>query len=93
MGERDNQQKDPAKHHSSLASQASLSGREESGSSVPVGRADSRLHARVASSFCQKRRCSFRCSVLSLLSRFLGAFFSASCSAAQHKATQRVYST
>ena len=54
MGERDNQQKDPAKHHSSLASQASLSGREESGSSVPVGRADSRLHARVASSFLPK---------------------------------------
>ena len=28
MGERDNQQKDPAKHHSSLASHASLSGRK-----------------------------------------------------------------
>ena len=37
MGERDNQQKDPAKHHSSLASQASLSGREGSPSSVLVG--------------------------------------------------------
>ena len=43
MGERQ-----PAKHHSSLASQASLSGREESSSSVPVGRAGSRLHARMA---------------------------------------------
>ena len=91
MGERQ-----PAKHHSSLASQASLSGRKESSSSVPVGRAGVRLHAHaaaVASSFCQKRRCSFRCSVLSLLSRFLGAFFSAWCRAAQHKAAQRVYST
>ena len=41
MGERQ-----PAKHHSSLASQASLSGRKESSSSVPVGRAGVRLHAR-----------------------------------------------
>ena len=40
MGERQ-----PAKHHSSLASQASLSGREESSSSVPVGRAGGRGHA------------------------------------------------
>ena len=49
MGERQ-----PAKHHSSLASQASLSGRKESSSSVPVGRAGVRLHAHaaaVASSF------------------------------------------
>ena len=40
MGERQ-----PAKHHSSLASQASLSGRKESSSSVSVGRAGGRGHA------------------------------------------------
>ena len=42
------------KHYSSLAPQASLSGREGSSSSVPVGRAGVRLHAHaaaVASSF------------------------------------------
>ena len=40
MGERQ-----PAKHHSSLASQASLSGREESSSTVPVARRGGRGHA------------------------------------------------
>ena len=83
-------ERQPAKHHSSLASQASLSGRKESSSSVPGRRAVARLHARMAVAlrpFCQKRRCSFRSSVLSPLYRFLGRFFSSSCSAAEHKAS------
>ncbi len=75
-----------------LASQASAFGaegvsRERSWAGNP---AIARALATAAASTFWQRRCSFRSSVLSPLYCFLGRFFSSSCSAAEHKASECV---
>ena len=89
---RQDEEETRAKHYSSLASQASLFGaegvsRERSWAGNP---AIARALATAAASTFWQRRCSFRSSVLSPLYCFLRRFFSSSCSAAEHKASQCV---